>query len=196
MYICNDCIGSLPKEIVENCPKDEENVDDATVDILKKVEDLTIELERKKAELEEKENVNLEDENKRLAEKIKQLLEHQANLRKHIEDKDKTIKSMLSKSKGKSPVQIHHKSIQVENTSTAQQENLLIPYQKLLDSKLSKIEENMKHLYKNMENKLEVVLESKFAENMKTMDKKLNDVVSENKTYAEKLKESAISSVT
>ena len=54
----------------------------------------------------------------------------------------------------------------------------------------------MKHLYKNTENKLEVVIESKFAENMKTMDKKLNDVVSENKTYAEKLKESAISSVT
>ena len=47
-----------------------------------------------------------------------------------------------------------------------------------------------------MENKLEVVIESKFAENMKMMDKKLNDVVSENKTYAEKLKESAISSVT
>ena len=39
-----------------------------------------------------------------------------------------------------------------------------------------------------MENKLEVVIESKFAENMKTMDKKLKDVVSENKTYAEKLK--------
>ena len=35
-----------------------------------------------------------------------------------------------------------------------------------------------------MENKLVVVIESKFAENMKTMDKKLNDVVSENKTYA------------
>ena len=70
LYICNDCIGSLPKEIVENCSKNEENVDDATVDILeKKVEDLTIELERKKAELAEKENVNLEDENKRLAEK-------------------------------------------------------------------------------------------------------------------------------
>ena len=47
-----------------------------------------------------------------------------------------------------------------------------------------------------MENKLEVVIGSKFAENMKTMDKKLNDVVSENKTYAEKLKESASSSVT
>jgi hypothetical protein len=186
LYICINCIDGLPKEIVENCLKDDENGMDAAVDILeKRVEELSVELERKTAELDRSDNVNLEDENKRLTEKIKQLEEHQDILRKHIEDKDKTIKTMLCKNNEKSPVEIHHKSIQVE-----------IPYQNLLDSKLSKIEENMTHLYKNMENKLEGLIESKFVENMKTMDKKLNDVFTENMTYAEKLKETVISGVT
>ena len=65
-------------------------------------------------------------------------------------------------------------------------------YQSLLDSKISKMEENMKQLYNKIENKLEDMIHNKLSEGMRTIDKKLNDVVTSNKTYAEKVKESVI----
>ena len=63
-------------------------------------------------------------------------------------------------------------------------------YRSLLDSKISKMEENMKQLYNKIENKLEDMIHNKLSKGMRTIDK--NDVVTSNKTYAEKVKESVI----
>ena len=50
------------------------------------------------------------------------------------------------------------------------------------------MEENIKQLYNKIENKLEDMIHNKLSEGMRTIDKKLNDVVTSNKTYAEKVK--------
>ena len=149
------------------------------------------ELQLKTEELErcyQGENTKVEKENKILLEKVKSLHEHQEMLRMHIDDKEKTIQSMLCKSNGNTPV-VNHKSIQVENENTVQENQYMMSFESLLDTKLFKIEENMKQL-NTIENKLESLIESKLSENMKTIDKKLREVIMENKTYAQTLKES------
>ena len=50
----------------------------------------------------------------------------------------------------------------------------------------------MKQLYNKIENKLEDMIHNKLSEGMRTIDKKLNDVITSNKTYTEKVKESVI----
>ena len=101
LYVCSNCVGSLPKEIVENCLENEKN----ELSFKQIVED---ELGRALGE-----NTKVADENKILLQKVKSLDEHQTMRRKHIDDKDKTIKSMLHKNNGNTPERIT-KSVQTD----------------------------------------------------------------------------------
>ena len=159
-----------------------QNVDEFS----KEIESKTIELEK----FYRGENTKLEDENKMLLSKVKSLEEHQVLLRKHIDDKEKTIKSMMGKNNGNSPVAKKHKSIQVKEDNTIHEDKLIKSFENVFDSKLRKIEETMQKL-SNIESNVVSMIDSKLSENMKAIDKKLRDVITENKSYADAVKDSA-----
>ena len=162
-YICESCTVDIPNEIKELCDNVAASCVTSHWSENKSSEDLQIYL---------KEIKNLEEENRTMKKKIEERDKRQEVLRKVIKDQETTFKM-------KNEIANRRESQRDTNECeiAAKEKCILESIDKLLDKKLECVAER---LGKSILNELK--------ENSRSIDMKLKEVISENKSYAQSVK--------